>query len=161
MAIDPIGTLTAISAALSIVDKIADQLKMVFAKEHGPTPERPHSVQAKKVDGEILIERHGTVVQTITHKDIERLDQNSQELIKTYEHSIEKHFQIWKAVYPQRDVSADVVVNARIEAQLNDIAKKFCGDLGHIFRYLGSIGYELEDHYSDVRYVCQQFTTNT
>jgi len=154
---DPITTLTAISAALSIVDKISGQIKRFWKKEPEPAQEPPHSVQAKKVDDTIVVERQGTVVQTITGNDIAKLDQNTQGLIKTFEQSIEKNYKLWKAVYPQRDASPDPVVNAQVEAKLNDLAKKFCADLGHIFKYLGSIGYELEDHYADVRYVCQQF----
>ena len=93
----------------------------------------------------------------ITYQDIARLDDRSQNLIMTFEQSMERTFQIWEKVYPQRDVSADPVVNARVEAQLDDLAKKFCADMGHIFNFLGSIGYQLNDHYSDVRYACGHF----
>ena len=157
MSLDPIGTLSAISAALSIVDKISGQIKRLREKKPEPAQESPHSVQAKKVGNTIVVEREGNVVQTITHQDIAKLDNSTQDLIKTFEQSIEKNYRIWKVVYPQRDASPDPVVNAQVEAKLNDLAKKFCADLGHIFNYLGTIGYELEDHYADVRYVCSQF----
>src|SRR5713101_861291 len=83
MPVDPIETLTAISAALSIVDNISGQIRRLWEKKPEPAHEPPHSVQAKKVDDTIVVERQGQVVQTITHQDIAKLDKNSQDLIKT------------------------------------------------------------------------------
>jgi len=154
---DPITTLTAISAALGLVDKIAGQLESLIFNKPAPEP-TPHSVTTVLVKDEIVIARHGNEIRKITAIEISVLPESDRRMIKMYEESMASSFDIWQVVYPQRNASADLVVNAKINKQLSDLAKSFCVDLGHIFKYLGTIGYELEDHYSDVRYACNQAT---
>ncbi len=152
---DPITTLTAVSAALGLVDKIANQLdSLIFSRTEKESVE--HSVTTELLQREIIVARHGTSIRKITSDDIENLSEADRKMIEMYEKSMRDTFDIWQAVYPQRNSSADPVVNAKIKKQLSELAKSFCADLGHIFEYLGSIGLELEDHYSDVSYACSQ-----
>jgi hypothetical protein len=153
---DPVTALGAVSTVLTIVDKIANQIDRFIHKKPEPATEKPHSVLAKKEGDAIIVRRGGQVVQKITAADIAKLDINSQKLIKAMEESMQKNFDLWTAVYPQRDASPDPLRNAQVDAQLKDIAKKMCSDLNRIFKYLKSIGSELEDHYSHVRFVCAE-----
>ena len=69
---------------------------------------------------------------------------------------MQRNYDLWTKVYPRRDQSPDAVVNAQIEAQLNDIAKKMCADLNQIFGYLSSIHKYLPDHYTHIQWVCSK-----
>ena len=157
---DPLTALGAVSTVLTIVDKVANQIDRFIHKKPEPPVEKPHAVLAKKEGDAIVVRREGQVIQKITAADIAKLDDNSQRLIKALEDSMQKNFDLWTAVYPQRDTSPDPVRNAQVDAQLNGIAKKMCSDLSKIFKYLKSIGAELEDHYAHVRFVCDELGYN-
>lgn len=157
MPIDPITAIGAVSTILNIVDKVANQVQRFIKKEPEPSSEKPHKVQAiQETPTTIVVKHEGRVVETITDKDLNKLDSNSRALIKALEESMQNHYDIWVAVYPQRDQSADAIVNAKINRQLQDTAKKMCTDLNTLFRYLDSLGKYLEDHYNAFRFVCQE-----
>jgi hypothetical protein len=154
--VDPITTLTAVSAALKIVDLVANQIDRFVHKKPEPTKEEPHKVVTEKKADTIEVKREGKIVETIRPADLAKLDDSSRKLIKTLEDSMERNYDLWTKVYPQRDTSPDPVRNAQVEAQLKDIAKKMCCDLNKIFRFLDSIGKYLEDHYAHVQFVCSE-----
>ena len=154
--VDISATLAAVSSALSIIDAIANQLKRLWKKEPEPGEEIRHSVLAKREGDQILFQRDGKTIETITADELAMLDETSQDLIRVYEESMRNKFKIWKKVYPQRDASTDPIHSAKVEQQLTELAKGFCADLGRILQYLESIGKHLEDHYSDVRFVCRE-----
>jgi|KBSMisStandDraft_5_1062788.scaffolds.fasta_scaffold34372_2 hypothetical protein len=157
MAIDPITAIGAVSTVLNIIDKVANQVQRFVNKEPEPAVEKPHGVQAiKETPTSIVVKREGRVVETITADDLSKLDPNSRALIKALEDSMQSHYDVWVVVYPQRDQSADPIVNAKVNRQLQDTAKKMCADLNTLFNYLDFLGKYLEDHYQAFRFVCQQ-----
>lgn len=143
---DPASTIQTIAAALSIVDIITNQLRHFSGRRVNEN--RPHSVRAHKVGDELHIERNGRVEQKLTRAEVDQLPQSDRELIETYEKSMEDTFKEWKALYPRRETDSE------IDVKLRQLAKKFCADLQHIFQFLGSMGYQLQDHYADIQYVC-------
>jgi hypothetical protein len=155
---DPIATISAISAALKVVDQVSNQIDRFVHKRPEPAKEPPHKVTAEKNADTIEVKEQGRTVETITSDDIKKLDENSRKLIKALEDSMQSNYDLWTKVYPKRDRSADPVVNAQIDAQLTDIAKKMCVDLNKIFRYLDSIGKHLSDHYAHVQFVCSELS---
>jgi len=157
MPIDPITAIGAVSTVLTIVDKVANQIQRFVKKEPEPAVEKPHRVLAtQETPTTIVVREGGQVVETITADDLAKLDSNSRALIKALEDSMQGYYDIWVVVYPQRDQSADPVVNARINRQLQETAKKMCADLNTLLRYLDSLGKYLADHYNAFRFVCQQ-----
>jgi hypothetical protein len=104
----------------------------------------------------IEVKREGKIVETITSTDLAKLDENSRKLIKALEDSMQKSYDIWVKVYPDRDDSTDKIHQAKTNIQLTEIAKEMCRDLSKIFQYLNSIGKHLEDHYSHVQFVCKE-----
>jgi len=155
MAIDPISALGAIGAILKIIDSVTGQWDRYFKKKTEAETAAAHRVTTEQVaPGTIVIRDRGRDVETITAADLATLDPNSRALIKALEDSMQRHFEIWTAVYPTRDSSPDPVVNAQIDRRLKDIAMTMCQDLGKIFGYLDSIHKYLEDHYENVRFLC-------
>ena len=154
---DPITVISSISAVLGIVDQVANQIQRFKNQEPEPDVEPEHTVIATKEQPDtIVVRREGAVVETITASDIDRLDDNSRSLIKALEKSMQAQYDIWVAVYPQRDQSPDPIVNAKINQQLKGTATKMCSDLNKIMMFLDQIGKNLEDHYHHIRFICSE-----
>jgi hypothetical protein len=151
--IDPITALGADGTALKIIDSVAGQWDRFFKKKEEAKTEHRVKTQQETVET-IVVLSHGQPVERITAADLAKLDSNSRALIKALEESMQRQFDLWVLVYPQRDVSVDPVTNAKIDRQLTDIAKKMCSDMEKLFKYLDQLGKYLEDHYSHVRYIC-------
>jgi hypothetical protein len=153
--VDPITLIGAISTVLNITDQISNQLDRFKNDEPEPEEEPPHSIIATRERPDtIIVRRYGDEVERITSDDLAKLDRSSQGLIKAFEESMDRHYQLWITVYPKRDQSPDPMVNAQVNQQLKETAKRMCSDLGHILGYLDSLGKDLQDHYAHVRYVC-------
>jgi hypothetical protein len=157
MAMETIAVLGAVGTALKIVDSLTGQWDRYFRKKSAAEVAQVHSVQATQVAPDtISVRDHGQEQFTITAADMAKLDPQSRALIKTFEASMERRFELWQKVYPQRDSSSDAMVNAKLDLQLRDLATGMCGDLGKIFQYLDSIGARLNDHYNHARFICDE-----
>ncbi|VVB95914.1 Uncharacterised protein [uncultured archaeon] len=153
---DPIILLNSTATILGIIDKVADQIERFRKKEPEPPVAKPHSVLAEKRGDAIEFIRGGVVLETITVNDFTSLNPQSQQLIKAYEQSMQMQYDLWTQIYPQRDVSPDPLVNAKVNAQLKNIAQTMCSELNMILDYLNYMGKNLEDHYSHVRFICRE-----
>ena len=154
---DPITLIGAVSGVLNIVDQVSNQLDRFREDKPEPAEEPAHgTIATRERPDTIIVRRHGHEVERITAADLERLDEADQGLIKALEGSMQRNYQIWTMVYPTRNQSADPMVNARVNQQLQDVAKSMCADLERILRYLDSIDKYLEDHYGQVRFVCME-----
>jgi hypothetical protein len=154
--VDPVSLLTSVSVTLGIIDKIADQLERFKKKQPGPPVEEPHSVIAERKGDTIEFVKENRPKETIHAADLAKLDPQSQQLIAAIEGSMTRQFNLWTAVYPERNASADAVVNAKVEHQLDALSKGMCDDLGKILGYLEGLGKNLYDHYDSVQYICSQ-----
>lgn len=153
---DPITVITALSAALKLIDQISNQIDRFIHKKPDPAKETVHKVIAEKTADTIEVKREGRVIETITPADIKKLDENSRKLIKALEESMQSNYDLWAKVYPLRDKSPDPIVNSQIDAKLNEIARNMCSDLNEIFRYLNRIGKHLDDHYAHIQFICSE-----
>jgi hypothetical protein len=155
--VDPITVIGAISTVLTIVDQVSNQLDRFKNEEPEPAEEPEHRVIATRERPDtIIVREHGHEVERITAADVAKLDEASQGLIKAFEDSMQRNYQIWIMVYPKRNQSADPMVNAVVNQQLKELGMSMCSDLERILRYLDSIGKYLEDHYGHVRFVCSE-----
>lgn len=158
---DPMTAIGLVASALGIIDMIADQFERFAKKEPEPATPKVHSVLAKQTGDKIeFVDRQGTPVETITADEMKNLDPQSQQLIKALEASMKLQFDLWTKVYPQRETSPDPVVNAKIDAQLESIAKKMCGDLKKILTFLEGMGKNLTDHYDHIQFICSDIESS-
>ncbi len=155
---DPLTVLGAVSTTLGIIDKISGQIERYKKKQPEPAAPPQPSVLSARVGNEVVLSRYGTPFEKITPDDFKNLSENDQRLIKALEDAMQRNYRLWTTVYPQRNASPDPLVNARIDAQLDQIAKDMCGDLERILRFLESLGKQLQDHYASIRFVCSSIT---
>ncbi|BCA55326.1 hypothetical protein W02_24660 [Nitrospira sp. KM1] len=96
-------------------------------------------------------------------------DQNIK-LIRALDESVDAKFELWTAVYPERDQSSDPVIRANTKRQLNIWTTAMCGDFKALGEVLSKVhienggfvtdstnlGERIETAYAPVIWVCQK-----
>jgi hypothetical protein len=150
-----IATITAAigaaSAGVGLIDKISDQVSRFLTRRE--TPVMPVEHRAKiEAEGDAIVQRHhGVEYQRITATELQKLPEADLRHIQVLEKSMENHYEVWAAVYPQLALAVDPIAKAKTEQQLHDIVVKMKGDLVGILDFLMRAGLELDDHYRHVR----------
>lgn len=141
-----------IAKATGIVDKLAGQIRS-FVERRAYTPsDPPPSTTIEQRNGGLVLAHQGRPVQTLTREDLaKRLSPTDLSYVQALERSMENHFLIWSAVYPQLALQVDPIAKARIEAQLRQILVDMRKDLHALLDFLSSIGLHLDDHYMHIR----------
>ena len=147
------AAISAAAAGVGLIDKIADQLERFLTDKPDPAVPEEHRLRIEGSDSEIVARSHGQVVQRIAAEDLERLPEQQLRHITVLEKSMENHYALWVAVYPQRNASPDPVVNAKVEQQLKGIVSDMADDLNGILSFLESCGLYLDDHYLHIRHL--------
>lgn len=148
--------ITAATSAIGLFDLIADQVERFITKQPEPAIPTEHRLNIKKENGAIVVRDHGQEFQRITGADLANLPESQLQHIKVLEQSMQNHYAIWAAVYPQLALQVDPITKARIEQQLKGIIVGMKGDLNGILGFLQSSGVQLDDHYLHIRDVVNQ-----
>src|SRR5262249_39588377 len=124
-------------------------------------PSTDYSVRAYKEKDRIVLKRlsSGQTVMTMTAKDLENLDDDSKKYISAKERSMTSLFQEWSVIYPTRN-DGDQAFKDNKATRLSNLAKEMCRDLDGILAHLGTLGFELQDHYAAVRSICRESNGN-
>mgnify|MGYP000196801540 CR=1 FL=1 len=143
----------ALGSAISLVDKLYDQVKSFIANRKETKLSEEHSLRIESTGSEILQIINGRVVKTIAAADFAKLPESTHRHIMVLEKSMQNSYDLWAQVYPQRNSSADPMVNAKVNQQLKQIIIGMKEDLDGILGYLDSLGFYLDDHYMEFRYL--------
>ncbi len=153
------AVVTATKGAIDVFDKIAGQIKTVLQKRpkeaEGDEDRWRYKIQA--AGNEIVVKQAERTVQVVTGDQLSKvLGPNDLELVKTYEASMQRYFNRWKAVYAKKDASQDPLVNAITDEQLAEQITKMKAELLGILAFLQKAGVHLDDHYMHVRHLVEQ-----
>lgn len=154
--IDPIIALGSVRAVLNIADQFATQIDKDSKQKQIHSDTEIDRVTAERHAETIEVKREGEIVEKITVADIARLSDDNRKLIKALEDSMQKNYDLWTKIYPQKDFSPDPVHNAKIGMQLKSIEQNMCSDLKKILSFLNQLGKNLDDHYKHVQFVCKE-----
>ena len=135
----------AASAGVQLIDKIADQVTRFLRREEPGVPAE-HRLTIAKEGADLVARDHGRVQQRITGKDLANLPEADLRHIRVREASMQNHYDIWAAVYPQLALAIDPIAKAKIEAQLRGIVRTMKDDLLAILAFLENAGLQLDDH---------------
>jgi hypothetical protein len=147
------AAITAATSAVGLIDKISDQIERFITKRPEPSVPREHRQKIQQVGDAIVSSWGGQERQRITAQEIQKLPEQTLRHIRVLEQSMENHYQVWSAVYPQLSLAIDPVAKARTEFQLRGVVAGMKGDLEGILRFLEESGVQLDDHYQHVRSV--------
>ncbi|HUE70210.1 MAG TPA: hypothetical protein VMP01_04910 [Pirellulaceae bacterium] len=145
------AAITAATSAVGLIDKIADQIDRFLTKEPEPAVPKEHRLKIEKEGNAIVSRYHGQENQRIAAEDLQKLPESDLRHIKVLEQSMENHYAIWAAVYPQLALAVDPIAKAKTDQQLRGIIREMKGDLDGILTFLESAGLQLDDHYLHIR----------
>jgi hypothetical protein len=143
--------ITAATSGVALIDQIADQIDRFFHKKPETETPHEHSFKIKKEGNAIVSTYHGQERQRITVEDLKKLPESELRHIQVFEQSMENHYSIWAAVYPQLALALDPIAKAKTEQQLKGIVRGMKTDLEGILTFLERSGLDLMDHYSNIR----------
>ena len=148
----------ATKGAVDLFDKFGGQL-LSFLRRGPKEPEGSEDRWKIKItteDNNIVVKQNAQTIQTIKHDQLaSNLHPTDLALVQTYENKMNEYFALWRAVYDQKDSSADALVNAKTDAQLEKLIVKMRGELLGILQFLEQTGVHLDDHYLSIRNLVQ------
>lgn len=147
-------TIGTFAGGLRIIDETTEPLEAALDKRP-ENPDRVFGVQANYEPANNAIAFKGAR-EIITAADLDRLPDEDREFIADLEDSLRRNYLRWREVRKGLG-DAGGALDGEIENQLTRIAKLMCRDLTSILEFLRDMHkYELEDHYSRYRYICER-----
>ena len=148
------AAIVAATAGVGLIDKISDQVSRFLTKSDPPFGHHRASIER---EGEAIVQkRHGVETQRVTYRDLQKLPEADLRHIKILEQSMENHYAVWAAVYPQLALAVDPIAKAKTEQQLKGIILSMKTDLIGILEFLLQAGLDLDDHYRNIHDVVAQ-----
>ncbi len=90
--------LNAATAAITLFDKMADQVERFITKSPAPSTPTEHRMKIESAEGAIVARAHGREMQRITADDLAKLPQEQLRHITVYEKSMENHLNLGAGV---------------------------------------------------------------
>jgi SepF-like predicted cell division protein (DUF552 family) len=151
-----LGVISATSAAVSLVDKIADSYLKFRGKISSVPEEHRAEIVASGDNKSLLMLSHGVEIQRLTYQQLTaRLNEGDLSYIRSLERSINTHKTVWEEAYPQLASESNPVTKAKVRNQLNDVANEMGSDLTKILNFVEKLGVHLDDHYIAVRDIAE------
>lgn len=142
--------LKASGGGAQFVDAIERQLTAVLEKRQEPRT-GPHRVMIRSQSDSIVGELEGMPRHTVKAEDLRMLSREQLQHIRVLERSMKGHYKEWARLYPKRHSSP------AIDGQLRELISAMKEDLLGVLRFLEMLGLDLQDHYSHIRYLVQQY----
>ncbi len=151
------------SDAVSALDKMfrgyAD-----FAKKKAPAASynRPPDFAFADDPGKqafVATSRHtGAVYQTVTYAELAgKLDQDALAHIAALNNAMQSYQRQWDSVYQQRPFAGLGMETAKLDAQLDYLAKQVSDPLIRVIDFVQSMGLNLDDHYVVARQIAKEY----
>lgn len=144
----------AISAATSwggLIDAIWDQVDRLLEGRSAPVVPKEHRQRIDQ-EGDAIVSKKPdeTVCQRIAAEDLKNLPAATLRHAKVLEQSMDNHYSVWAALYPQLALTVDPIAKAQTEQRLKIIIAGMKSDLGGIQQFLLGCGLHLDDHYMHI-----------
>lgn len=139
---DPLSAMTAITAVLSLVDKFVGLVRDLRGKD-----QKPYRVQAKQEDDKIVIERNGTVVESVSANQL-HLNQWDESRFKALQQRVSLLWGQFNGLYAQLPI-VSIDERVRLEQRMEQMRQELCRDFREMVRISEqTLGVGLDDHYS-------------
>lgn len=145
-----------ISNALSIIDEFLPRQRAFIDNVEYNNARVEYAIQARQDREKItLVNRDCNIVEVITADEIEALDPNAKQLIRTYERTMKDLFNRWTELQTL-SYARDQTIKEEAREEMAKIRTDLCWQLNSILDFLQTLGKSLDDHYYHVRYICAQ-----
>ena len=145
--------INAVGNALKIIDDFEPQVSAFVQGAPEPSTPPVHSVRAEQVKESLHLVEPGSRTVLITAQDFEKLDADSQKLIRAYERTMKILFERWTELKPKR-IAEDPVIRQEARQDSDDVRRELCQELSGLLTFIESTGMSLQDHYAHVRHIC-------
>lgn len=144
----------AIGNALRVIDAFTPEVQAFVEGRPEPKAPKQFSMRAEQVSNTLHLVEPGQTSKLVDAKDLERLDPNSQKLIRAYERTMKELFERWTELKPKR-VAADPDIREEARSESDMVRRDLCAELTELLRFIESLGMRLRDHYEHVRFICK------
>jgi len=117
---------------------------------------REYWMQIEGAGIELFARQQGQVVKTITSQDLQKLPKAVLEHVMTRQQAMMNHYKVWAEVHPQLALLSDPIAKAQLSQRLDEIVIAMKDELLSILDFLETCGFELDDHYLEVRDVIKK-----
>jgi hypothetical protein len=147
--------INAVANAFKIIDDFTPQLDAFVKGQSEPSASVVYTVVAKQEGEKITFESSSGPLEVIAAEDMDKLDADSQKLVRAYERTMKDLFERWVELKPKR-VSRDPEIKKEAIEESNDVRRDLCEQLGELLNFIESMGKSLQDHYNHIRFICQR-----
>ncbi|WP_143135806.1 hypothetical protein [Burkholderia ubonensis] len=145
---------TALAKSIAVIDEFTDQLEAVVCGQLQAETNRQYGIVVRRERGALVAYQR---MQVITGDDLQKLPAEQRETLATYEASMKRFHKSWKSTWAKRSAASTDSERVRIEADLQRLVRGMQEDLHGILDFLASQGMVLQDHYTKVRYLVDEF----
>jgi hypothetical protein len=145
------GVLIALSSSVALFDKMCDQIADLIENREASLSPREHDLKIERIGSELVARSKYGSVQKITGTQLMSLPYSIRKHVMVLEQSMQNHYEMWANLYPKRDTSPDLAINAEVDKQLLSLVLAMKSDLLEILEFLRSNRIELYDHYQHIR----------
>lgn len=151
------------SDAVSALDKIfRGYADVVTKKTHTAAQAPPPDFAfADKPDAQAFVAKSrltGDVYQTVTYKELAgKLSPEDQAYISSLNSAMQSYQRQWNSVYEQRAIAGLGLETAKLDAQLEYLARQVSDPLIKVIDFVQRMGLFLDDHYHVARQIAEQY----
>jgi hypothetical protein len=145
----------AIGNALRVIDAFTPEVNAFVTGQAEPTQPPQFAVRAEQTAQALNLVDHGYSRKLVDIDDLQRLDTNSQKLIRAYERTMKELFERWTELKVKR-IAQDPDTRAEAVEQSKLVRHDLCSELTELLAFIESMGMSLQDHYQHVRFICRQ-----
>ena len=139
---------TAMARSVGVIDELQPEIEAVAGGKTQAEVNRQYGIVVHKEGDDLVAYQR---MQVISGEQLKKLPPDQQEVIRTYEESMERFRDEWKKLYAQRSKAAPGQDRTEIDKQLAALTREMKKDLHGVLDFLAAQGMMLEDHYRAVR----------
>lgn len=140
--------ITAMAHSVRVIDELKPEIEAVVAGKIQAEVNQHFGIVVRKEGNDLVAYQR---MQVISGEQLKKLPPDQQEVVRTYEASMERFQDKWKKLYPKRSKAATDQDRSEIDRQLAELTREMAKELHGVLDFLASQGMMLEDHYRAVR----------
>jgi len=148
---------SSMARSVAVIDELTPQLEAVAAGETQAQVHRHYGIVVRKEGNDLVAYQK---LHVISGDDLAKLSSEQQEVIHTYESSMERFRERWKKPYDERADATDQE-RRKIDRELGSLVRERKQDLFRILDFLIQRGMVLRDHYERIRGIVDSIAAKT